>query len=208
MIICYHTTIDKPWSSSELEQKIAPIPSALKQKILKKRNHSDVQLSVGGNLLVLELLKHFNLDLTLNDLLYNPYHRPYFNAGFDFNISHAGNRVICCATTQGKVGIDIELTAPVNFDYDDYFTTIEQQNIRSNKDPNTEFFKYWTRKEALLKAIGTGVYTPLLAMDVSGDIFTYKGETYYLSPIDIDPAYQSCMAHTVKQEIAIQYLTL
>lgn len=204
MIICYYTTIDKSWNSNELEQKMVLVPSALKEKILKKRNHSDVQLSVCGNLLILELLKHFKLDLSLDELLYNPYHRPYFNATFDFNVSHAGNRVICCATTRGKVGIDIELSGPVNFDYDNYFTTTEQQNIRSKKDPDTEFFKHWTRKEALLKAIGTGVYTPLLAMDVSGDIFTYKGETYYLSPIDIDPAYQSCIAHTVKQEIMVQ----
>ena len=208
MIICYYSELNKTWSSDELERKMASIPLAIRQNILLKRNLSDVQLSVGGNLLLIELIKRFELNLSLADLHYNPWQRPYFDAGFDFNISHSGNMIVCCATDNGKVGIDIELTGPVNFNYDDYFTPTEQKNIRADQNPDTAFFKYWTRKEAVLKAVGTGVYTPLLAIDVSDDSFVYEGVTYYLSPIEIDPAYQSCIAHTVMQEISISRITL
>jgi 4'-phosphopantetheinyl transferase len=208
MIICYYTELNKTWGSDELEQKMAPIPLAIRQNILLKRNLPDVQLSVCGSLLILKLLTRFGLNLSLADLHYNLYQRPYFDAGFDFNVSHSGNRIVCCATDNGKVGIDIELTGPVNFNYDDYFTPNEQKNIRADQNPDTAFFKYWTRKEALLKAVGAGVYTPLLAIDVSEDSFIYEGSTYYLSPIEIDPAYQSCIAHTVKQEINISLITL
>lgn len=208
MIVCYHTEIREPWTSNELEQKLALISEGIKQKILLKKNHLDVQLSASGNLLILELLKYFKAELTLAEIAYNDYQRPYFNDGFDFNISHSGNRVIACATLTGKVGIDIELMKPVDLNYDDYFTPAEQQHIRAAQNPNVEFFKYWTRKEAVLKAVGTGVHTPLLDIDVSADEVSYQGETYFLSAIDIDPNYSGCIAHTVKQKITIEKLSV
>ncbi|MGF7082588.1 4'-phosphopantetheinyl transferase family protein [Mucilaginibacter sp. UYCu711] len=208
MIVCYHTEIREPWTSNELEQKLALIPEGIKQKILLKKKHLDVQLSTSGNLLILELLKYFKTDLTLAEIAYNDYQRPYFNDGFDFNISHSGNRVIACATLTGKVGIDIELMKPVDLNYDDYFTPAEQQHIRAAQNPNVEFSKYWTRKEAVLKAVGTGVHTPLLDIDVSADEVSYQGETYFLSAIDIDPNYSGCIAHTVKQKITIEKLSV
>jgi 4'-phosphopantetheinyl transferase len=195
MIFCYHTEILSPWANDELQQKMELIPDGIKRQILLKRNHLDVQLSVCGNLLILALIKHFEVDLTLAEIVYNDYKRPYFNDGFDFNISHSGNRVVGCATLNGKVGIDIELTKPINLNYDDYFTTTEQQKIRTAKNPDTEFFNYWTRKEALLKAVGTGVYTYS---------FIYKGDNYHLSPIDIAADYKACVAYTAEQEISIQ----
>lgn len=180
------------------------IPDGIKRQILLKRNHLDMQLSVCGNLLILALIKHFEVDLTLAEIVYNDYQRPYFNDGFDFNISHSGNRVVGCATLNGKVGIDIELMKPINLNYNDYFTPTEQQNIRTAKNPDTEFFNYWTRKEALLKAVGTGVFTPLLDIDVSANSFIYMGDNYHLSPIDIAVDYKSCIAYTIDQEIVVK----
>ncbi|MCC8425584.1 4'-phosphopantetheinyl transferase superfamily protein [Mucilaginibacter sp. UR6-11] len=208
MIVCCHTEILKPWSDDELQQRLEFIPDRIRQQLLLKKNHLDVQLSVAGNLLILALLKHFGIGLTLVEIVYNDYQRPYFNGGFDFNISHSGNRVIGCATLNGKVGVDIEVMKPVDLDYDDYFTANEQQKIRAAKDPGTEFFKYWTRKEAVLKALGTGVHTPLPDIDVSADELCYNSETYYLTPIDIAAGYHGCIAHTVKQEISVNQLSV
>jgi 4'-phosphopantetheinyl transferase len=208
MIVCYHTKILKPWTDDELQEHLSQLPERIQQTILLKRNHLDVQLSVSGNLLLLALMKHFGLNLTSNDLLYSEYRRPYFNACFDFNISHSGNRVICCATMEGKVGVDIELITPIEIAYDDYFTQVEQHNLRTAKNPEAEFFKYWTRKEAVIKTIGTGIYTPLMDIDVSLDTVTYKDEIFHLTPIDIDEDYKGCVAYTVMQEITIKKMSL
>ncbi|MES2377813.1 MAG: 4'-phosphopantetheinyl transferase superfamily protein [Bacteroidota bacterium] len=208
MTICYHTEITQPWKDNELQERLSLLPDSIKKPILSKRNHLDVQLSVQGNLLLLELIKYFSLDLKLTDLLYGEYQRPYFKSDFDFNISHSGNRVICCATLEGKVGIDIELMQPIAINQEDYFTPTEQANIRAAKDPDNEFFNYWTRKEAVLKAVGTGVYTPLLDIDVSTDEVSYKGLTYHLSTIDIDPTYKGCLAHSVKREISVENILI
>jgi 4'-phosphopantetheinyl transferase len=208
MIVCYHTEITRPWTDNELQERLSLLPENIQKPILLKRNHLDVQLSVTGNLLLIELIKHFCLDLKLTELFYNEYQRPYFNSDFDFNISHSGNRVICCATLEGKVGIDIELMQPIAINQEDYFTPTEQANIRAAKDPDNEFFKYWTRKEAVLKAVGTGVYTPLLDIDVSADEVIFKNDIYYLSTIEIDPTYKGCLAHSVKREISVENILI
>ena len=204
MIAGYHTQITESWPEEELHYKLNLLPQSLRDKIMTKRQHLDVQLSVTGNILLLKLIEHFGLDLTLENLQYSEYQRPYFAGGFDFNISHSGNRVICCGTIKGKLGVDIELMKPVTLNYDDYLTAAEQKNIRAAKNPHTEFFKYWTRKEAVLKAIGTGVYTPLLDIDVSDDEVHYGDEVYYLSPIDIDADFAGCLAHSVQQDIVLK----
>lgn len=207
MIICCYTVLNQMWNSDELELHLAHIPPALKQQIMLKKNARDIQLSVCGNLLLLNLLKRFDLDssLSLTDMVYNSYHRPFFNEGFDFNIAHSGNMVVCCGTDKGKVGIDTELIKPINFDdYTDYFTATEWNNILNNEAPDIAFFKYWTRKEAILKAAGTGFYTELKAIDVTADSILYEDRTYFLADTGINPLYQSCIASSIKQKIILQ----
>lgn len=203
MIAGYHTQITHNWTDDDLNHKLNLLPQKLRDKIMLKRQQRDRQLSVAGYLLLLKLIEHFGINLKLDDLQYNPYQRPGFD-GFDFNISHSGDRVICCATDTGKLGVDIELINPVAINYDDYFIRAEQQNIRAAANPDMAFFKYWTRKEAVLKAVGTGVYTPLLDIDVSADKVAYQTEVYYLSTIEIDAAFAGCIACTIPQELLLK----
>jgi len=203
MIIGYHTQITKDWTKNDLHHKLSLLPQFLQNKISKKRKQMDAQLSIAGCLLLLKLIDHFKLDLTLDDLRYGQYRRPYFDGRFDFNISHSGDRVICCGAMDGTVGVDIELMEPVDVDYDDYFNQTEQQHIRAAKNQQTEFFKYWTRKEAVLKALGTGVYTPLLGIDVSDNLVIYQKQVFHLLPMDIDADFAGCAACDVRQELVI-----
>jgi len=111
--------------------------------------------------------------------------------------------VICCGTTNGKVGADIERIQPINFNnYTDYFTGNEWQNILNSDDPTNAFLNFWTRKEAVLKAAGTGFFTPLQEIDVTDDILNYDNCTYYLHQLTLHNAYQCHIAATVEQDIS------
>jgi 4'-phosphopantetheinyl transferase len=209
MTICCHTEITKPWSSEELDKKLALLPASIKEAILRKRQHHDIQLSVSGKLLLLHLLHRFNLLLSLTNMEYDDYHRPFFYADFDFNISHSGNMVICCGTTNGKVGADIEQIHPVDFgDFTDCFRDNEWNNILISREKADSFFRFWSRKEAVLKAAGTGLYTPLLDIDVTVNEVKYNDHIYYLSPLNIFNGYQCHIAQTVKQNISVERITL
>lgn len=204
MIAGFYTQIAENAANDDLSHKLSLLPHFLQHKITAKQPLADKQRSVAGYLLLLKLIDYFKLDLKLDDLRYGQYRRPYFDGGFDFNISHSGNCVICCGTMEGKIGVDIELIKLIDINYDDYFTNTEQQNIRAAQNQQTEFFKYWTRKEAVLKAVGTGFYTPLLDIDVSGDDVIYKGEIYYLSTLNIAPGFAGHIACNVRQDIFIK----
>jgi 4'-phosphopantetheinyl transferase len=86
-------------------------------------------------------------------------------SAFEVSLSHSGEMVVVAISAQGPVGIDVEARRPL--DYEPLLryvcTEDEQRHIQGPDD----FFTYWTRKEALLKARGTGLTTPLRSVSVT-----------------------------------------
>jgi 4'-phosphopantetheinyl transferase len=81
--------------------------------------------------------------------------------GLFFNISNSGDCCIFAFSRNGEVGIDIEKIRPLD-DIDGLITTNfnpgEQDYINSNAEERlSRFVKFWTLKEAFLKAIGEGM---------------------------------------------------
>lgn len=79
--------------------------------------------------------------------------------GIHFNSSHSGNFAVIVIANQ-QVGTDIEY---INDDFDyisvaEYaFSPRESAALQCSLKPVRDFFTIWTRKEAFLKAIGTGI---------------------------------------------------
>lgn len=203
MIICCYTEIGRQWNEEELADRLILLPEDLRRQALKKRRWTDRQLSISGKLLLFEVMKQLpgSRALSLDDLEYNKHQRPYFNANIDFNISHSGDMVICCGTNSGKIGVDIEQIKEIRLDeYGDYFTPGEWAYINRHANKLKGFFKFWTRKEAVLKAAGTGFDTHLSAIDVSEDHIIYDDVHYHIQSLDIDRKYHCHIAFTREQD--------
>ena len=99
------------------------------------------------------------------ELVTGPYGKPDFPAdtGWHVNLSHAGAWVLVVVDRQ-PVGIDVE-SSPANLLLDTLLPTVcsvaEQQYVRGSKNATVAFLQLWTRKEALLKAIGRGLVDKL-----------------------------------------------
>ncbi|HTD40645.1 MAG TPA: 4'-phosphopantetheinyl transferase superfamily protein [Mucilaginibacter sp.] len=206
MITCWYTEIKHEWNGQELADKLALLPENLQQQALRKRQWIDRQLSIAGKLLLSKLLQERNSKYSLADLKYNEYHRPYFNGDPDFNIAHSGNIVICCEADNGQIGIDIEQVNPLDFaDFTDFFTSKEWSSINSYPNKFDGFYDFWTKKEAVLKAIGSGFHTPLNSVDVSGENLVYDGISYQIRSLNIHLDYKCHIAATVfPQNIQLQ----
>lgn len=203
MIVCCYTQISKQWSEQELTDKLLLLSNDQRQSAFRKRRWIDKQLTIAGKLLLLKALKALGVEgkFKLGDLLYNSHKRPYFDGGIDFNISHSADMAICCATDKGMVGVDIEEIKEIDLSYyPDYFTSNEWQYINAHASKFDGFYNFWTRKEAVLKAIGTGFHTPLDEVDVSEDTITYDDTVYYIKSINISQDYKCHIATTVKQD--------
>jgi 4'-phosphopantetheinyl transferase len=83
-----------------------------------------------------------------------------------FNIAHTDGLIVCACTSSGRVGVDAEHVradkAPLNI-ADSYFSAAEvaELNAQPLAARHERFFYYWTLKESYIKAIGTGLSTPL-----------------------------------------------
>jgi 4'-phosphopantetheinyl transferase len=90
----------------------------------------------------------------------------------DFNLSHSSGYLVVAVTQGKKVGVDIEMVRPVP-DIDlitsQSFSEYERNMLAllTGEEKLLGFYRCWTRKEAYLKAVGSGLSIPLDSFDVS-----------------------------------------
>jgi 4'-phosphopantetheinyl transferase len=204
-VTVYYARINEKWNEDSFKEKMSCLPSKMQQEVMMLVRWQDRQLTVGGKLLLLTALHDFNLSdiLQLKDLVYNQFGRPYFNAAFDFNISHTADMVVCAASTTSKTGIDIEKIQPINIDdFEEYFTVNEINTIKNSVDKTVAFYETWTKKEAFIKAVGEGLNTNLHLINTTTNVVTFNDILYYLYKADIKDGYV-CHICTTKKDLRI-----
>lgn len=91
-----------------------------------------------------------------------------------FNLSHSQGLALIAIARDRPLGVDLEAVDP-NYGWQDiarqFFTPKEQELLHQLPAPaqGPAFFQLWTRKEALLKAIGMGLSVPLNQVEVGLD---------------------------------------
>jgi 4'-phosphopantetheinyl transferase len=85
--------------------------------------------------------------------------------GLHVSISHSGATVAVAVSSAGEVGVDVQQVedGPVQELSPLVLAGSEAEHVAAARD----FFTYWTRKEALVKATGDGVTVPLPQVVVS-----------------------------------------
>ncbi len=106
----------------------------------------------------------------------------------EFNLSHSESLALYVVTLNRSVGIDIEHVGRIpeaEQIAERFFTQRECGLIRALPQCKRQerFFRYWTRKEAYLKSVGTGLSQPLNGVDVSAS----KEESRWALTIEEDP---------------------
>jgi 4'-phosphopantetheinyl transferase len=118
--------------------------------------------------------------------------KPYSidNPKLRFNMSNSGRRVVYAFSMDEEIGIDIERLRELT-DLDELieknYNTYERDYI--NKLPERRqyrFFKFWTIKEAYLKAIGVGMQIPPDNLEFSIQNGNYKLQSIKGVAVDID----------------------
>jgi 4'-phosphopantetheinyl transferase len=90
---------------------------------------------------------------------YNEHGKPFLPGGPCFSISHC-KEGIAVAVDEQPIGIDIEAIRPTDSDLIARVMNMEEQAlIRSAEVPARMFTRFWTQKEAIVKAQGVGIYS-------------------------------------------------
>ena len=118
-----------------------------------------------GELMIRQVLKkQFSIKNEEIKLLKNDAGKPYIK-GFPihFNISHAGDFVVCVFSEQA-VGIDIEQIKEIDLKIAQrFFCQHEYEDLLAKQESEQldYFYSLWTLKESYIKWLGTGLSTPL-----------------------------------------------
>ncbi|MFT6157019.1 4'-phosphopantetheinyl transferase family protein [Zhongshania sp.] len=101
-----------------------------------------------------------------------------------FNTAHTSGLTVCVVTRGNDIGVDVESRAEsrsvLNM-ADDYFSVLELQALNSRADDQQldYFYRYWTLKEAYIKARGEGLSIPLhdfsVVLDEQGAFTSFVG---------------------------------
>jgi len=156
------------------------IPKAEREKSKRFRLEILRTRYIKGHHLLRTLLgMYLGIDFFDQEFHYNQYGKPSLKNEKDsnsiyFNLSNSENICVCAFTKDGDVGVDMEkIHNMTNMDsiVERFFSPSENIKFCSLPEHSRKksFFKYWTRKEALLKAMGVGLSFPLDKFDVLSD---------------------------------------
>jgi 4'-phosphopantetheinyl transferase len=111
------------------------------------------------------LVRYF-LDLPSRDFSVGFSGKPMWTAAASFNISHTGRTIAVALNRRGNIGVDIETRSRGLRDEDLIKRVCHPQEARwiaryGAPDQTQEFLRCWVRKEAVLKAWGTGLVDDL-----------------------------------------------
>ena len=99
-----------------------------------------------------------------------PHGKPVLPGGPGFSLSHGGDLVGVAVRPDGDVGLDVEQVRDVA-DLAALAAHVHSPTelARAGVTDRPTFFRTWTRKEALLKATGEGLATPMTAITLAAD---------------------------------------
>lgn len=148
----------------------------------------------------------------------NPFGKPYLAVtphmpALHFNLSHSGEWALLALAKDCEPGVDIELPIAIE-DMEafqkTYFSKRERECIKQHlQNTGTDItFRFWTFKEAYIKALGTGFNTNLVEIDLADFISQHTGilheKTWTITPIDAPEKYFAALAYQGQnKEVAV-----
>lgn len=191
MIYIYSIAITSTWS--RIEQELLEFVSvSRREKISKYYLDEDKKLSLYAALFIRMQTSIFtNIPIEKLSFSHTLYNKPILLnvPDYHFNISHTKSRILCAISSR-PIGIDVEKNTNAPFEvmslvfHPDEIAYV--QSGTSEFERNTRFFIIWTKKEALVKCIGTGLTNDVsnintLALDYISNFHTWKNHNYICS---------------------------
>lgn len=165
--IYIYNQVDLPYYT--FNQLLLRLPMDRRLKVTKFHFYQDkCSCLLGYILAIYGIKKTFGVDLSNQSFAFNRYGKPYFQLYPDihFNISHCRSKVVC-AVSDAPVGIDVQDVMKVEETC--YKTVLSPQEllyINKCNNPESEFIRFWTLKEAYTKYLGIGLNQEFNQLDM------------------------------------------
>lgn len=153
------------------------------------------------------LNKYIGIDAGAIEFAAGQNNKPFVkNTGVNiaFNVSHSGG-IVLLAFSHEEVGVDVEQinTAMKYTDVMDLsYSGKEVAFVEASKNPTESFYKFWTRKEALLKATAKGITDDMkLVPCMDGEYTLAAGiigseKNWNINSFVLDNSHAGCVAYS------------
>ena len=166
------------------------------QRFLKKEDKDAYLLT---HIALRKILTHYEPSIKEDDWKFdtNDFSKPRiadsFNSDIHFNLSHTSSCAYIILTLYKEVGIDVEEIKPIDLSdelLELALCTNELLHVKKSEDTLKLFYRYWTLKEAHLKALGVGLSTEPSGLDfhkwIEKDSFRIGKDCYWISEVESD----------------------
>lgn len=147
------------------------------------------------------------------EFIRNSYGKPFVRgANIEFNMSHSYNSAYYAITSDFSVGIDVEFynkgknifnIAKSVFSIDELEFFLNLSDLKRQEF----FFNVWTKKEAVIKAMGLGLAYPMekvnTMLDKKKGYIGLSEDRYYLHTLNSSNAYKAHLVVKNKEDIVI-----
>ena len=163
--LIYLAKINPSLSQDKFNDLLKIISKENRKKCHRFKFKEDALRTLYGELIVRHVLcQQFSFKNEEIEILKSAEGKPYIkDFPIHFNISHAGDFVVCVFNEQ-EVGIDIEQIKDVDLGIAKrFFCQREYEDLFAQKitDQLDYFYSLWTLKESYMKYLGTGMSIPL-----------------------------------------------
>lgn len=216
MLLFYCLPITSSYWGINENKLLSFISYERKVKINSYYHVIDKKLSLYAELLArVSLSKISGLPVPAIQFTYSSNGKPLWK-GFHyyFNLSHTKNFILCCISTLGNIGADVEKIDNAPFEIMEIaFHPIEKNYIQNAPSSQKDyyFYKIWTQKESYTKFTGTGIVDDLTKINVLDSTYSPHFYTWlhgkYLCSAYVQYPEKPRLIHVSENHI-IHYLNL
>lgn len=168
---------------------------------------------LSGRYLVHHFLQESSGKASITEIIRDSNKRPFIPKSVAFSISHSENTVAAAFSmvAEGKIGLDIEKVKVLEGEEDYLIAFSEEEKTflqNTAEDKSQTFFKLWTRKESLLKAIGTGFLMDPTRISVLADNVSCNNNEFFFSHPDIQKDLMVCLCADFPSVLNVEQITL
>lgn len=159
--------------------------------------------SAAARVLLRDILSDYGCEVLVKK---DSYGKPYIKGlpELKISISHSGDLVMLALSFDKDLGVDAEQIKPI----DDYETIAKhhfcpsEYKVISREKTIQSFYRYWTAKEAYVKALGVGMYREFDSFEVGfetgriRDFLACRGTNIgKIAELDTDAEYAACLVY-------------
>lgn len=174
------------------------LPEFMRSEIVRYKDIVDQKCRLASRLMLLHAMKQAGAEVLFPQWKRDKNNKPFIEQWEYFNISHSGELVLFAYGSK-PLGVDVEKKISVDhLGMVTYLHPEEQEFIKMSNDSLAGFYQIWVKKEALLKALGTGIVGDLSQFNCLKDTVCCGSTEWHFYEFSVNQQYSSCICFPEK----------